>query len=154
MTDIIAGAWVIARLAHQGQTYGPDEADYFEAHVESVVSEVLRVGGDDEAIALAYLHDTLEDTPLEARDLSDFSAAFRPILPSLLLLTRTPGVPYSEYIEALSKDHRARLVKMADLRCNVRAKPTASLQRRYTKAYATLKAAHVRALTEAYGGRA
>lgn len=66
---------------------------------------------------VALLHDVMEDTSLSADDLINLGipAAY---VQTCLKLTHEPGVPYLDYVRALSSDPVARAVKMADLRHN------------------------------------
>ncbi|MCD7843083.1 MAG: GTP pyrophosphokinase [Clostridiales bacterium] len=72
---------------------------------------------DELSCAAALLHDVVEDTgwTLEELELEGFPA---PVLEALALLTHAPGVPYLDYVRALSADPIARAVKVADLRHN------------------------------------
>jgi GTP pyrophosphokinase len=58
---IIQKAYEFAIVKHSGQT---DDAgfNYVESHLQQVVGILIRVTGDENILAAAYLHDTIEDT--------------------------------------------------------------------------------------------
>ena len=51
----------LAASAHKDQLYG---AQPYMAHIEDVVRRVKQITQDPEIICAAYLHDTIEDTPV------------------------------------------------------------------------------------------
>ena len=103
-------ARAIAERAHAGQV---DKAgvDYLH-HCESVARFAAELGADDELVATAWLHDTLEDTDVTADDLRAHGASDRQ-LRVLRLLTHT-GRARDEYLAAICLDADAALVKRAD----------------------------------------
>jgi GTP pyrophosphokinase len=67
--ELIVKARAFAKVRHEGQIRD-DGQDYFKAHLERVASAVTALRPDDnELIAAAYLHDTLEDTPTTLEEL-------------------------------------------------------------------------------------
>ena len=66
---------------------------------------------------VALLHDVVEDTDCTIEGLRKEGFSER-ILAALTLLTHQKDVPYSEYVQKISKDPLARRVKIADLRHN------------------------------------
>ena len=73
---------------------------------------------DDElSVAVALLHDVVEDTPCTPEDLAAMGYP-REVLEALALLTHGEGVPYMEYVAAIGDNPLARKVKLADLRHN------------------------------------
>lgn len=68
-------------------------------------------------VCVALLHDVMEDTDMTAKELLEKGIP-APYVDSCKLLTHAPGVPYMNYVRALSVDPVARKVKMADLRHN------------------------------------
>ena len=59
--DVVSKARHFAYLAHKGMK--DDEGlDYYIAHLCNVAGLLLDVGADDNLVAAAYLHDTVEDT--------------------------------------------------------------------------------------------
>lgn len=104
-----------AAFWHKGQKYG--EHDYFSSHLVAVAAMVERMGGDDRAIAVAYLHDILEDTDCPEKEIFD---AFGPtVLMAVQYLTKEEGFDYEEYIQEIREIPLARIVKIADTLCNL-----------------------------------
>lgn len=104
-------AFSIAAEAHKGQT---DKAGVpymgHPAHVASMVE-------GDNAKAVAWLHDVVEDTAitfddLEAKGIND------EVICALRLLTHDKAVPYFDYIRKLKENALAAEVKLADLEHN------------------------------------
>jgi len=124
----------LARAAHAGQVDKVGN-DYI-LHVARVVG---MVDGDD-AKAVAWLHDVLEDTPVTEADLraGGFSET---ILTALRLLTRTDDeVSYAHYIEVIraSGNPLAIAVKLGDLRDHLDPNCPARLRPRYERAIEVL----------------
>jgi (p)ppGpp synthase/HD superfamily hydrolase len=145
---IIARAEAIARSAHTGQV-DKAGADYIK-HVERVVGRVA----SEDAKAVAWLHDVIEDTSMTADDLRAAGIP-EPVLEAVELLTRPKADPeysYAEYIDALweSGNLLALEVKVADLEDHltelnqdVAASLPPKLRPRYEKALAKLSPALV-----------
>ena len=64
MNTIVENAWALAKEAHEGQKRRYTNEEYF-THCEAVALRVSQAGCDEETIAGALLHDTLEDTTLD-----------------------------------------------------------------------------------------
>lgn len=107
-----------AARAHRHQIRKDGATPYF-AHCVRVAMIVRDVFGcdDEAAICAAYLHDTIEDTPV---DFDDIEEAFgRPIAQMVAALTKNMLLPEAErekdYDQRLAKaDWRTRLVKLGD----------------------------------------
>ena len=85
--------------------------------VNAVGAVVVRLGGDDVAEQVAWLHDVLEDTPTNIPTLNyNFGAG---ITEAVMLLTKRNGVAYEDYIEGVRNNPLALLVKKADTLCNL-----------------------------------
>lgn len=111
MRDDVKLAHEIAKRAHKGQV---DKASApYILHPETVASFVTK---DDEKI-VAYLHDVIEDTPCQLRDLenAEFSSE---IIKAVDLLTRKTGQSYKQYLKLVKTNELARVVKLADLKHN------------------------------------
>lgn len=61
MTDLVARAEQYARQHHNGQTRKGAAAEPYITHVQEVAFLVSNLGGDDIAVAGAWLHDVVED---------------------------------------------------------------------------------------------
>lgn len=119
-----AAAYAFAVRAHAGRPgkYGRGE---FIDHPARVARITARSGGDDLAVAAAYLHDTLEHS---AATREEIEATFGPELAGLVVtLSQDPAIPDRE---ARREDHRQRiatagsreqLVWMADRLDGIRA---------------------------------
>jgi (p)ppGpp synthase/HD superfamily hydrolase len=113
----VHAAYFAAR-AHRHQIRKDGVTPYF-AHCVRVAMIVRDIFGcdDEAAICAAYLHDTIEDTPV---DFDDIEGAFgRPIAQMVAALTKNMLLPEAErekdYDQRLAKaDWRTRLVKLAD----------------------------------------
>jgi (p)ppGpp synthase/HD superfamily hydrolase len=131
---VVTRAERIARAAHAGQVDKVGN-DYI-LHVERVAGMV----DGDEAKAVAWLHDVVEDTPVTMADLraEGFS---KDILTALRLLTRTADeVSYAHYIEDIrdSGNPLAIAVKLGDLRDHLDPNCPDRLRPRYVKAIEVL----------------
>lgn len=111
MRDDVKLAHEIAKRAHKGQV---DKAGApYILHPETVASFVTK---DDEKI-VAYLHDVIEDTPCQLRDLEN-AGFLSEIIKAVDLLTRKTGQSYKQYLKLVKTNELARVVKLADLKHN------------------------------------
>lgn len=123
----------IARIAHFGQSYGTE--DYFETHVSDVARRVSNdLRADDQLVAIAWLHDVIEDSEACMTDLDKDGLTRRQHL-ALLALSRWPDEDYKTYITRVLSNRDAALVKFHDLRSNMASTPTAKQLARYTEAF-------------------
>lgn len=106
---IVNEAWSLALKAHAGQV---DKAG--RPYIEHVARVALEVEGDDEAEAVAWLHDVLEDCPAHAH----LVMKFPPIIAEAVVdLTRTRhGDAF--YYWNIRKNSLALKVKLADIADN------------------------------------
>ncbi|MEU6383445.1 HD domain-containing protein [Streptomyces bauhiniae] len=105
----------LARRVHAGQT---DKAGRpYAEHLAAVAEGVRARGGDEEQIAAAWLHDSVEDDALTGEWLD--GAALTPRTKAIVLaLTKRPGEPPEEYARRILATPGAALVKHADLAHN------------------------------------
>lgn len=101
----------IATRAHEGQQ---DKAG--RPYIEHPAQVAQQVTGD-EAKAVAWLHDVVEDTSVTLDNLRD-AGINEDVLTAVALMTHDPSVPYFDYIRALGANPLARQVKLADLNHN------------------------------------
>jgi (p)ppGpp synthase/HD superfamily hydrolase len=121
--DLWQRAAAFAARAHIGQVRKDDSTPY-ASHPARVAMTLLRVFGceDDLALAAAYLHDTIEDTPA---DYDDIEEGFGKIVADIVAaLTKNMILPEPErepeYDQRLrAADWRARLIKLADVYDNL-----------------------------------
>lgn len=122
-TDLWQRAAAFAARAHAGQVRKDNQTPY-ASHPARVAMTLLRVFGckDDLAIAAAFLHDTIEDTPADYDDIHEgFGETVADIVAAL---TKNMILPEdkreTEYDRRLSEaDWRARLIKLADVYDNL-----------------------------------
>ena len=118
---LVERAATLARLAHAGQRYNDTP---YTAHLETVAAVLREHGVDDpELIAAAWLHDVVEDTPVDASAITEeFGARVGAIVSAVSL----PDLPDPE---AARRDSWTRIaatpaavvVKLGDRVANVRA---------------------------------
>ncbi|PHQ79591.1 MAG: hypothetical protein COB69_07625 [Phycisphaera sp.] len=121
--DLWQRAASFAARAHTGQVR-KDGATPYASHPTRVAMTLLRIFGcnDDQAIAAAFLHDTIEDTPA---DYDDIEEGFGKVVADIVAaLTKNMILPESErepeYDQRLANaDWRARLIKLADVYDNL-----------------------------------
>lgn len=97
----------LARCAHTGQVDKAGQPYYY--HTARVAAHVE----GDEAKAVAYLHDVLEDTLVTREELAwDVPEN---VVEAVVALTRRDGESYSAYLKRVKANPLARQVKIADL---------------------------------------
>ncbi|MFF3937936.1 HD domain-containing protein [Streptomyces phaeofaciens] len=137
----LAEVETLARTAHEGQT---DKAGRpYAEHLRAVAEGVRSRGGDDEQIAAAWLHDSVEDDALtgewlRAAALSDRTKRI------VLAVTKRAGEPPQAYAARILATPGALLVKEADLAHNADPDRLAVLDEptrtRLTEKYARMRA--------------
>lgn len=107
-------AKLFAFQAHGWQQYGREP--YF-VHLQSVVDTTIRLGGDDIAEQVAWLHDVVEDTAVTVEDvLVQFGVV---VAVAVQLLSKKEGEVYENYIASIRRNPIAKLVKIADTLSNL-----------------------------------
>ena len=125
MIDLIERAERFARVCHAGQCRKGAAKEPYTIHLEEVSSLVEAWGGSDEAIAAAWLHDTVEDCPPTSHE--DLVAEFGYRVADFVAeLTDDKSLPKPKRKElqienAAKKTPEAALVKLADKTSNVGA---------------------------------
>jgi len=140
---ITALAADIASRAHAGQ-YDKAGQPYIE-HVRRVATYVNPT--DPHAVATAWLHDTLEDSPITAAELAAEGIPTQ-VIEAVELLTRSHDQPSTTYYARIRAHPLARQVKLADLADNsdphrlaqLPEPQRAKLHTKYTHAYHALDA--------------
>lgn len=102
----------LAREVYEGET---DETG--EPHIEHItrVAGILREkGANTDAVAVAWLHDLVEDTDVTLDDLREMGFT-EPIVDAVDLLTHEEGQSLEEHLARVRGDDLARAVKHADL---------------------------------------
>lgn len=104
-------AMLLAKDAHQGQV---DKAGHpYWGHLQRVAERV----SSDDAKAVAWLHDILEDTAVTEHDLVGHGIS-RYVIDAVVLLTRKPNQSPEAYYRPIAENHLARVVKLADIADN------------------------------------
>lgn len=106
----------LAALKHAGQMYGAMPYMY---HLNAVVTSVANKWGweNRSILAVAILHDILEDTDLTYEEL--VSAVGKDIAVYVKGLTKIEGEEYHAYIERCREHHYTKEVKIHDTLCNL-----------------------------------
>jgi (p)ppGpp synthase/HD superfamily hydrolase len=102
----------IATQAHQGQVDKAGQA--YISHPEFVASQVT---GDD-AKAVAWLHDVLEDTPITIADLRAEGLS-ETVIEAVAILSKQENESYETYLRRVAANPIAKAVKLADLKHNM-----------------------------------
>lgn len=111
MNDFLEIARDIAKIAHQGQL---DKAGKpYISHPQVVASMVET----KEEKAIAWLHDTIEDSDFTAQDLIEKGIPPQ-VVEGVIAMTKVNGEEYSDYLSRLKENALARRVKMADITHN------------------------------------
>ena len=145
-SDQIDVARSIATRAHGGQR-DKIGAPYIE-HPATVASFVQALPGfaaldertQSDAVAVAWLHDVLEDTD-ETVDGLRAAGISGPAISAVITLTRTAAVTGDDYYAGIATLPVARLVKTADLASNLAPERVAQLDQ-HTRARLARKYAH------------
>ncbi|MEM6691535.1 MAG: HD domain-containing protein [Planctomycetota bacterium] len=118
----------IATKAHDGQ-FRRDGLTPYITHCESVAK---RAGAGEDAIAVAWLHDVIEDTDVSAGDLKEAGIPVE-VIDAVERLTKRSEIPYEKYLESVAESALATKVKIADMLTNLSDQPTKSQIRKYAK---------------------
>lgn len=122
--SIIVAAENFAREKHKGQKYG--NSDYFDKHIHGVVDSVCKSLSETASIpatrintvlAVAYLHDVVEDTDASVRDIEDIFGL--EVADAVDAMTLREGEEYQEYIKRAMENSIARYVKYHDILFNL-----------------------------------
>lgn len=84
-------------------------------HLQAVVDNL--VDPSDEMVAVAWLHDSVEDTEITLNDLSRYFGDT--VSDAVFAITKVKEEPYDKYLSRVKANPIARLVKIADLTHNM-----------------------------------
>lgn len=111
-------AMQIALDAHKGQMYGDKDYSYHLALVVEKCKELYESCVNAEnLIAVAWLHDTLEDTPINATMI--YYRLGAEIANAVVSVTKVEGESYNDYIHRVKNNSLGLKVKIADTLCNL-----------------------------------
>lgn len=110
----------LAEFAHHGQKYGSNE--YCQYHLAGVVriAETHNLASDeniDDVRTVAWLHDILEDTHITEELI--FQHFGESVATAVVLLTKSTGYNYDDYIHNICQNRLAWIVKIADTLFNL-----------------------------------
>ena len=114
----------IATRAHAGQV-DKSGAEYI-THPARVAAGVRAHGGDDAAVAAAWLHDVLEDCDVTADDL-EAGGIPDPVIEAVRAVTKVEGETVEDYCARVKANPTGLLVKRADIEDNTDPARTALL---------------------------
>jgi hypothetical protein len=122
--DLVQRAQAFAMDAHAGQTRKGAAREPYAVHLAEVATLTRAFGGDDAAVAAAWLHDCIEDCAVVD---AEVRAAFGDTVADLVgELTDPPRTPRArrrqlQVEKAAGKSAQARLIKVADKTSNLRS---------------------------------
>jgi hypothetical protein len=127
MSDLVKRASDYATRAHQRIDQRRKYSNQpYQVHLQSVAALVAGVSDDEEAIAAAWLHDTVEDTPATLEDIEEnFGQSVAELVEELTDVSK-PGDGNRAKRKAIDRSYiaqaspRAKTVKLADLIDNCR----------------------------------
>jgi (p)ppGpp synthase/HD superfamily hydrolase len=133
-----AAAFDVAYSAHDGQ-YRRDGVTAYFRHPVDVRNRIVEKYGPfaEEKIAVAYLHDVIEDTEYTAEDLLELGFS-EEIVDAVVALTKVEGETYAEFVLRAKENEIARAVKIQDIFANLNDDPTDYQIRKYSKALLVL----------------
>ena len=115
----------IAREAHKGQ--------FRRIHKEPYINHPIRVAAnfdDDKMKCIALLHDVIEDTGITDEELR-LKGVDRDTIKIVKILSRREGETYYDFIMRIGNHDKAILIKIADIKDNIRDLSEGSLKDKY-----------------------
>lgn len=109
---------------HHGQ-FRRDGVTPYSVHLEAVAAAVQT----DEAKAVAWLHDVVENTEAPIHEL--YSTFPKEVANAVIILTHDEYTSYKNYIIEVAKTPLARQVKIADIKHNLSDAPTEHQIKKY-----------------------
>src|SRR5437773_766101 len=144
--DLLRRAFAFAAAKHQGQQRRSGEAFINHPWGAAKICADLRL--DEETIAAALLHDVVEDTDTDIKEIRDeFGDEIAQLVEGVTKLTRiqfqsreqTEAENYRKMIVAMAQDVRVILIKLADRLHNMRTIEYLGKQKQIQKAKETLE---------------
>ncbi len=113
MKNVLASAIALAATAHEDQI---DKGG--KAYILHPIRMMMRLRtNDEELMAIAILHDVVEDSDISTKDLIELGYSVR-IIAGVDALTRQDDETYDQFIKRCAQNRDAKLVKREDLRDN------------------------------------
>lgn len=132
LDQIPIAAEQLARGAHLGQ-FRRDGVTPYIRHVEDTVARLLRDDAGPRTIAVAWLHDVLEDTDVTPEQLRELVGS-EIVVETVETLTKRSKERYTDYLARVLQNPFARAVKIADILANLADDPTEKQIRKYALA--------------------
>lgn len=129
--SMIDRARQIAQVAHRDQLYGTQP---YMVHIEDVVRRVRQITDDPEIIASAYLHDTVEDTPVTVEDIRKmFGTNVADMVWAVTGIGADREEKMANAIEKIARTPGADFVKSADRLSNAAASKAEKKMKLYNR---------------------
>lgn len=128
---LVDRAYAIAEIAHAGQTRRDRKTPYI-THIKRVMARLDRGPLREEVLAVAALHDVLEDSDLTVTDLRNAGIP-EVVVAAVWVLTKMRDEDYDAYLSLVKANPLARAVKIADMLDNLSDSPTPAQIRKYAK---------------------
>jgi (p)ppGpp synthase/HD superfamily hydrolase len=130
----------VALMSHQGDRNKHD-GEFYLLHCHRVAFLVEQAGGDEVQIAIAWLHDTVEDTKTTIEDIAFLFADYPRVVAGVKAITKIGSEPHEVTLERIAANFDASFVKFyGDTMDNVRRNylivdesRAARLAKKYTK---------------------
>lgn len=113
--ELIHYAKLLARHAHYAQLYG--DKDYFEYHVEGVVSSIQKVTSDPVLIIVGLLHDVVEDSVITIDYIKHYFGS--EIAEAVDAITKRGDETRDDYLIRCRSNSIAHFVKIHDAEFNL-----------------------------------
>lgn len=154
--DSVFQAITISTDAHKGQ-FDKADAPYIEHPLRVALLVSTAFPGDIDAYIVAVLHDVVEDQE-DKYPLKKLSAVFPShIIKSIDAITKRKDEPHDKYLDRVSKDYTALIVKIMDIMDNLDENRLALLtletQGRLRKKYNEATNKLMKTWEETYNGR-
>jgi (p)ppGpp synthase/HD superfamily hydrolase len=121
----------IATSAHLGQFRNDGTTPYIH-HCAAVASRLRGEGADAETLAVAWLHDVLEDCPDWTEDRLLGEGIPEHLIEAVKAITKREGEEFQDYIERVKGNALASKVKVADMFCNLSDSPSQKQMLKYS----------------------
>lgn len=126
-TDLLRHAYEVATVAHSGQVR--KTGDPYISHPTTVALMLAEYGLDQQTIAAAFLHDTVEDTPLTLAEIDhEFGSEIAGLIDGVTKLDRVrfsnreqaQAATIRKMVVAMAQDVRVLIIKLFDRLHNIR----------------------------------
>jgi (p)ppGpp synthase/HD superfamily hydrolase len=122
----------ISAYAHDGQTRKDGVTPYSD-HIIAVYNRLNLAGEAEDTLAVALLHDTLEDCPDITPDKLARLGIPENIIEAVQAITKQDGEDYDLYLERVKANPIAAKVKIADMLSNLADTPSEKQKAKYAK---------------------